>query len=105
MTLLRNFLTIFWLFSFLQANDYKITDYRNKFDLANQSFFDGTQGPNGQALVLIDPLNESGVIYLIKLLKNSNRLSEAAEIYKKFNLEYYNLFGKDYKAELNDILA
>ncbi len=59
----------------------------------------------GNTLVSIDPLNESEVIYFIKLLNNSNRLSQAAEIYKKFNIEYYNLFGKEYKSELNDILT
>ncbi len=73
--------------------------------LRNENFELDIRLRAGNALVSIDPLNESEVIYLIKLLSNSSRLSEAAERYKKFNIEYYNLFGKDYKAQLNDIIT
>ncbi len=58
----------------------------------------------GTILTSIDPLSELDVIYFLKFLRDSNRLSLAAEVYQKFNNEYRKLFGADYKLELQEII-
>ncbi len=73
--------------------------------LRNENYDSNNRINAGRLMVSIDPINEIDIIYFIRLLNKLNDLSEAAIVFTKFNNEYRNLFGKNYKLSLDEILT